>query len=189
MAGPGPPAGQPLTADPRTERDLARVDLLETALREHGALELIAEGESMLPTIRSGEAFTVRSVDASTLEPGDIVHVRSGGSTLVHRVLGRLEGRLLTKGDAMLVFDAPIAPADVLGRVTAVGSRDLQRPAWRMLGRILAAVSLAQGRVYAWTMSSPFGKRLGLLKYRYLRRSLLLSANQGLSAFFRRILP
>ena len=161
-------------------RDRARVDLLQSALRARGELDLEAEGDSMRPAIRSGQRITVSLAAPGSLKVGDIVQILSGAETLVHRIV-RIgpEGLLLTKGDGLLIFDAPVRGTEVLGRVTAVEGRPPRA------GRLLALLSCLQGTLYLWTMRNPLGRRLGELKFRFVRRSLVLSFNTLLGRLFR----
>jgi signal peptidase I len=112
--------------------------------------ELFAiNGGSMEPTIPNGSLVAVQAVDPMRIAIGDIVTVRAGnGMIYSHRVVQVLdgpEGRLLQlRGDANASADeAPVAPAQVVGRVTE--SVPLAGSAWSLLSTIpgfVAALSV-----------------------------------------------
>jgi hypothetical protein len=103
-------------------------------------------GDSMAPLIPSGA--WVRFVPGARPRFGDVVVARAGGRLLVHRVIGHRRGRVLLRGDAACVPDAPIAPIDVVGRVVAVeGPRGhaLASTPHRGLGRLAAIAGRVRG--------------------------------------------
>ncbi len=83
-----------------------------------------ADGDSMKPTILSGDTIVVAAVDGAAVERGDIVVYRCGRRLLVHRVVGRIRAgdgsRLHLRGDGKCGVDAPVHRADVVARVVAV---------------------------------------------------------------------
>ena len=71
-------------------------------------------GSSMVPTLRRGDRVTVIRRDKYRL--GEIVLFSRNRSFIIHRALGTLAGRIITKGDASHHLDPPVLPQDILGR-------------------------------------------------------------------------
>jgi signal peptidase I len=84
-----------------------------------------AEGDSMHPTIRGGEAIIVEPVSPPDLENGDIALHHSRRGVTAHRVV-RIESRgeqasvFLTRGDASDICDEPVDASKILGKVVSV---------------------------------------------------------------------
>ncbi len=100
-------------------------DLSTELLRQGHSVRFRASGGSMHPTIRPGEHITVTPVAPSDLGLADIVLYRAGKGILAHRVVGRRRGgeglrAFIVRGDASDSCDAPVGPAQVLGKVVLV---------------------------------------------------------------------
>jgi signal peptidase I len=83
-----------------------------------------AEGASMYPTIRDGDAITVAPVAFDDVVRGDLLLCRQDQRVIAHRVIGittRDSMRIFElRGDAKAACDAPVAADAVVGRVIAV---------------------------------------------------------------------
>jgi len=100
----------------------------ETTLREllaagHDA-RFRASGDSMYPTIRSGDYLHVVSCDASELRPGEVVLMSMDRGLTAHRIV-RISGRggslrIVTRADNAVRSDGPNDAANVLGRVVGI---------------------------------------------------------------------
>jgi signal peptidase I len=81
------------------------------------------EGRSMHPTMINGEIVHVGRFDIKTTKPGDILLFKYGEVLAVHRLItlstntGGEDSLLITAGDGLLIYDAPIKAGDVLGKV------------------------------------------------------------------------
>lgn len=125
------------------------LDLLCELIQRHGSAEVKALGGSMRPYLHDGDLIGIERAGAHDVQPADIVaFVGSGeeGPTLiVHRVIEMDpgSGEILTKGDALRVYDPALSPAHLLGTVTYArrGARTLR------LGRSAANPAL---RLYLW---------------------------------------
>jgi len=127
----------------RADRDLAR-------------LRMPVLGRSMWPTLRPGDMLLVR-LAPRTLQSGDIIVLRAGGTLFVHRFLGYRRcgtGRcLLAKGDGRRAFD-PLWPENaLLGVVVAVERGDVCLSAgpgnvWQK--RLLLWRHRLQGETHRW---------------------------------------
>src|SRR5262249_40863205 len=83
-----------------------------------------ATGDSMWPTILSGDVVTVAPVALPDISTGDVLLYRDGDRVLAHRFVGLTarsnEPRLHLRGDANIGCDRPVAMVQVVGRVTSV---------------------------------------------------------------------
>ena len=52
----------------------------------------IIMGESMIPTLRSGDLLIIKDVDPAEIEIGDIITVRYDDSSITHRLVEKIEG-------------------------------------------------------------------------------------------------
>jgi hypothetical protein len=79
----------------------------------------VYRGRSMGTGFSPGDLLYLRKVSLAQLEVGDVVVFRRGEEKqVVHRVVGRALGGLVTRGDAVLCDDPdPVTPEDLLGRV------------------------------------------------------------------------
>ncbi len=100
-----------------------------------------AEGDSMYPTIRTGELITVVPVNIERICRGDILLVRRTDRTVAHRVVSVATGRdgkpvLSVQGDRASVPDPPISTDSVLGLVQSVerGGREVALRRWYPAG-------------------------------------------------------
>jgi signal peptidase I len=115
-----------------------------------------ADGTSMRPTIRHGEAITAAPVAPADIVCGDVLLFRSSGRLLAHRVVSVIEHggvrALKIRGDAKLGCDALVETTDVIGRVISVDRGDrvipLQGRIARLQHRMRAAVSLVRQLVW-----------------------------------------
>ncbi len=101
----------------------ARRGLFEIYRKERRQEWIQASGQSMRPLIRSGSWMLV-DFGALPRGVGDVVVFARGETIVAHRVVGRLRphdaATLMTKGDARLTFDPPLARSDVIGVVRAL---------------------------------------------------------------------
>ena len=79
----------------------------------------------MRPAICDGDVITVEPAAPASLVPGNVIVYRQLDRVFAHRLVsvgadGAGQERLLLRGDATHVCDAPISPAQVLGEVVAV---------------------------------------------------------------------
>jgi signal peptidase I len=84
-----------------------------------------ASGDSMYPSIRSGDYLDVVPCGTSELRRGDVVLAATERGLTAHRIV-RIEendgsSRITTRGDNALRSDFPIAATDILGRVAQAG--------------------------------------------------------------------
>ncbi len=127
--------------------------LLQALAVDGTAGEISVRGSSMHPTLLDGDRIQLVPAIAGKARLGDVVARPGQEGPTIHRLVGwwrtREGWRVLTKGDAALQFDPPLRPDCLVARVVArIRGDEVQRlDDWQMrsLGRVRAAVSLAQG--------------------------------------------
>jgi hypothetical protein len=131
-------------ADTRSELE---GQLFLEVLRSFGQAKLAVTGASMLPSIWPGDVLEVRRRDATEICLGEVILFERDGRLFAHRVVEKVGGPertlLITQGDGLRAPEPPVAPGELLGRVTAIvrGGRriDPQFTRWR--------------RVVSWVLS------------------------------------
>ncbi|MCB9731471.1 MAG: S24/S26 family peptidase [Deltaproteobacteria bacterium] len=100
-----------------TADDARSVAVARAQLGAGRPLRTRAAGQSMWPLLREGAEVVVVPLTAAPAV-GDVVLLVLGGRLVLHRVVRVLaDGAVVTKGDAELGADPPVAAADLLGRV------------------------------------------------------------------------
>ena len=125
-----------------------KCELASESLRLSGSLRLKVRGWSMLPTIWPGDTLVISRLDGRELVQGDIALFQRESRFIVHRVLSKSTSNIkqvLTRGDAMLQHDAPVATDDLLGQVDFILRNGRKVEPSRNLGLTQCAVAgLAQ---------------------------------------------
>jgi signal peptidase I len=101
------------------------VDLVRRVVNKKGIILLPAQGKSMYPFIKQGDICHFEACDPATFKKGDVVLFTSGSSRLVaHRYIKEINKDqqiyYLFKGDTNLLFDEPIKPDRIIGKMTAI---------------------------------------------------------------------
>jgi hypothetical protein len=90
----------------------------------------------MLPLLRPGDTVSIQP--GKDCRVGDIILWRKGQALVLHRVVTRRNGRIITKGDSLSYLDAPVWPAQTLGRAVVRERhgriKGLDHPGRRFLG-------------------------------------------------------
>lgn len=134
------------------------VGVMDEALRIGTFVRFRAEGDSMSPTIRSGESITIAAVSADEVVRGDVLVCRHGKRVLAHRVVGvttRGADRLFyLRGDAKAACDPPVGADALVGKVISVCRNGrmtpLCGPVARLRHKARAAASRAKAFVWRW---------------------------------------
>lgn len=115
-------------------------------------------GHSMRPTIRDGEAVTVKPVEPAEVRRGDIILYRTARGVIAHRVVlieGRETGARVfhLRGDAASTCDAPVQAEQILGRVISVERNGRPHSLVNMRAKMLGPVRVRVFRLKArlWT--------------------------------------
>jgi signal peptidase I len=115
----------------------------------------------MHPTIRHGDVITVEPVEPPNLKRGDIILYRLQNNFIAHRLVNIEERNgcgltFILRGDGSTTCDAPVKPAQVLGKIVCLerGHRSIDPYSpkvrlWRMLYLWLAR--LKRG-VFQWLL-------------------------------------
>lgn len=122
--------------------DEARHDLVAEVLRQFGEVRLKVNGASMLPSVWPGDVLTVRRRSPAELLTGCIVLCCRNRGFIAHRMVGRQDDRILTRGDSHLREDPPFAGEEVLGEVVSI----------LRYGRQVALSPLWWHRGFSWIM-------------------------------------
>ena len=122
--GPVPPASDSRSCRLAVVRHFEIFAVIEEALTHGTLVRFRAEGHSMHPTIRDGEAITVAAVSTARVVRGDVLLCRHGTGALAHRVVGvtgsGMERFFELRGDARTSCDTPVGVGAVVGRVVGV---------------------------------------------------------------------
>lgn len=92
-----------------------RLELARETLSKFGRLRICATGGSMLPAIAPGDLLDFRACTADEVSPGQVLLVWHQARLVAHRLVERQDGALLTRGDALVASDMPVAAPNVLG--------------------------------------------------------------------------
>ena len=95
-------------------------DLIADVARISGKVQLRVAGTSMIPILRPGDVVVVRRCQLPDLVPRSLVMFQRRGGLVVHRMIERSAGHIITRGDAIPCMDEPVSFSDVIGRVEAV---------------------------------------------------------------------
>lgn len=95
-------------------------DLAADIARQRGKIQLKVAGASMVPALWPGDLVTLRHCDPTELQPNWIVVFRQNERLVTHRLVRRVGGRLVTRGDACPYYDDPLDAREVLGRVEGI---------------------------------------------------------------------
>lgn len=97
----------------------------------------------MEPTLRDGDRIDVRPAHGRDARIGDVVLALNDGTTVLHRVIARADGRIRTQGDALRTPDPPVDDERVLG-IACVPRRVLFA---RLRGGVAALRRAVQGSI------------------------------------------
>jgi hypothetical protein len=135
--------------------------LISNHLRAGKTLCFTMSTSSMWPALSPGDRVIVRLARVDELRTGDIVIRKAADSYIAHRLLGRRDTRLLTKGDNALTADPAWEAGELIGVVVAVeraGQKkraSFVRAGWRTY---LIAV-LSRGQLLAGAMEPEILRR------------------------------
>ena len=107
------------------ERKRILRELVGRLLEEGNPIKIPANGYSMHPAIKRGDALTITPVDdPESLQDGEVVAWKREHDLVVHRLITveKLDGRLIliTRGDSTLAADHPIPYSSLAGRITDI---------------------------------------------------------------------
>lgn len=109
------------------------LEVVVDLLRQGCDVRFRAEGDSMTPTITSGDTVVLRPVRPTQVRPGDIIACRSRSRIFLHRLVAVSDAGgdtwLHLRGDGKRGLDAPLPLDAVIGRVVRIersSFRDLE---------------------------------------------------------------
>ena len=101
-------------------REGYKLDLAAEVLSSGRTIRLQALGTSMLPSIWPGDVLSIEPRPVAEIVPGDVVLVARDGRFFIHRLIEKRKLTWTTRGDSLPQDDAPVAPLQVLGRVSLI---------------------------------------------------------------------
>jgi len=115
-------------------------ELVHDVARRTGEVRLKVAGASMLPTIWPGDLVTVQRCEFSELRLGQIILHGQREKLTLHRIARIDDGRLITRGDSLPLYDPPVMPSEVLGQVVSIsrGGQSI-KPEQRVWHRAVAS--------------------------------------------------
>ena len=151
-------------------RDAVKRNLVADVTRSYGRVRIMAHGTSMLPSVFPGDILIASRCIPADLVPGQIVLCYRDQQFVAHRLVGKIENHLVTRGDAVCGCYQPFREDEVLGEVVLIlrdGYPVDPSPAWwhgagrwtlrrsRMLGRVLVRLKRLQSSkaTRAWRSS------------------------------------
>ena len=158
------------------QADPARAVAIAASLRAPGrTIESTIEGMSMGQGLPPGTKIRIALIQRDRYEPGEVIAFLVANQVVVHRVMhrgrgGAASGLVLTRGDAPLVPDRPVAHKQILGPVTAL----LRDGRWSDLGaaprrslrrRIAASVVLWPAVAMLYVSPAATARMLALLHH------------------------
>jgi hypothetical protein len=105
---------------PTNLRDAVKRNLVADVVRSFGRVRLKVTGTSMLPSVWPGDILIVSQCNAADLSPGQIVLCYRNHELVAHRLVGKRDNCLMTRGDSLLWKDRPFRDDEVLGEVISI---------------------------------------------------------------------
>jgi Peptidase S24-like len=133
----------PITSE---TREVHKLDLAAEVLSSGGTIRLQALGTSMLPTIWPDDVLSIEPKSGDEIVAGDIVLVARDNRFFIHRLIEKSNSAWITRGDSLPQHDAPVAPMQVLGKVSLIHRESgdiVPNPRLSMFSRMLA-------RMFRW---------------------------------------
>ena len=139
-------------SEPATRGSDVFVEVTAELLRRGCAVRFRADGQSMHPAIRNGDAITVAPTPPAEVRAGDILLCRQRRRVVAHRVVSITRGdhgesALVLCGDARASDATPVASTQVLGKVIAVDRQRRTLGPGRRARALLRALRIAASRV------------------------------------------
>lgn len=129
-------------SDVRTLDHAEFAELSSDLIEDIGGMRFRAHGNSMRPTIHSGDILIVEKTDPNTLRLGDIVLIQNATTSLLaHRIIMQDDSSWTTCGDALQVHDEPFTAAQLIGIIRTIEHDGKERRLSKVRGRIMAAIS------------------------------------------------
>jgi hypothetical protein len=91
-----------------------KMELWLEGLKQGRSMRFRPLGDSMNPSLRLGNIVTI--VPGNNARVGDVVLTQTTAGLMLHRVVWKGAGRIITKGDSLTYLDPPVMPEDLLGR-------------------------------------------------------------------------
>ena len=114
--------------------------VIEEVLATGNAARFLARGDSMHPSIRSGELLEVERIDPQSVRRGDVLLARLSRGLTAHRVVRvTRDGWFITRGDNAPAEDEPFMAGAIIGRVRT----PRRSPLWFAMRRALRGLRVS----------------------------------------------
>ena len=147
------------------------------------ALATVTSG-SMRPLFEVGDQIGLTAVPVSQLQVGDIITIETGAELLTHRLYIITPTHVITRGDRVVSFDAPVPHEQILGLVVMRRRQDqildLRRGRGRKMNQELHALAAHEAqhfsrRYWQWRpLRSILHHCYTILAQQFLRRARLV---------------
>jgi hypothetical protein len=94
-----------------------KMELWLQGLKQGRTMRFRPLGGSMNPSLRLGNIVTI--VPGNNARIGDVVLTHTTAGLILHRVVWKGAGRIITKGDSLTHLDPPVTPEALLGRAVS----------------------------------------------------------------------
>lgn len=118
---------------PADLRDAVKRNLVADVARSFGRVHLKVTGSSMLPSVWPGDILTVNQCNAADVILGRVVLCYRNQELVAHRLVGKRDNLLVTRGDSLLRDDPPFQNDELVGEVVSIlrnGRLVDPSPAW-----------------------------------------------------------
>ena len=129
-------------------------EILITQLEKGNPIRTHFRGSSMSPFLQDSDVITIHPIAFEEIKVGDIIAYKGNADDRVltlHRVVKRIKGAVVTKGDGNRHGDFPVYPKQIFGKICRIErkgkTRDLDAPVKRLAARYLAFRSLYGSRI------------------------------------------
>ncbi len=120
--------------------------LCQEILDKSNFLRFRALGSSMFPFIRPGDIITARRVPPENLTVGQVLFYYKDGNFFAHRLKGRRNNLMITRGDNLPLNDNFITPSEVLAKVVMIERRgrkiDMESSLMRLANWAIARIPI-----------------------------------------------
>ena len=107
--------------------------LMEEILNSGSTLRIKVTGKSMSPFVCKNDIAYIKKVPFFSLKPGDLILFKNcEGFLVLHRIIKKRpekenETVLITKGDALIIYDDTVKENNILGKITGIKKYESQK--------------------------------------------------------------
>ncbi|MFH0859993.1 MAG: signal peptidase I [Candidatus Altiarchaeota archaeon] len=147
-------------------------DLIKKSIGNGNVLAVRTSGSSMFPLIKNNDCVLIQKVDVDEIRHGDIIAFQCSSRIVLHRVVRITEGYkriFITKGDFALDVSLGVDECQIIGKVSNIGSFNLESSVWRVFNIVISRLSNIQGSIVQIVGRNRSYRRLIKNKPMYIR--------------------